>query len=136
MSHPLHIEGTRVCVLIHPDEVVVCSNTQGFNALGQWMAWLAESKPEEFYHFHLLRSLLSEACIFEGVTPSNVWVLRTPPTHQVISEPPEGFEAIPFEVTFQVVPEASLDDLVAAQSTGFIPSAYLKSEASYAGTCG
>ena len=100
------------------------------------MAWLAESSPEELYHFHLLSSLESEACMFEGVTPCNVWFLRTPQTHQLVSVPPEGFESILFEVTFQVLPECSLNELVAAQETGLIPEQYLKSEASYVGTCG
>ena len=136
MTSPLHIEGTRVCVLLHPDEVVVCANVQGFKSLCQWMAWLAESSPEEFYHFHLLHSLQSEACMFEGVTPCNVWFLHTPETHQVASVPPEGFESIPFDLTFQILPESSLDELMAAQETGLIPDTYLKTEASYVGTCG
>jgi hypothetical protein len=136
MSHPLRIEGTRVCVLVHPDEVVVCANIQGFKALCAWMSWLAESDPAEFFHFHLLWHLESEASKFDGELPKNVWVLQTPKSHQVVQAPPEGMQAVPFDLTFQVISESALDELAEAQSLGFIPEKYLKSEASYVGDCG
>jgi hypothetical protein len=136
MSHPLAIEGTRICVLVHPDEVVICANIEGFKALGMWMAWLAESKPEEFYHFHLLLHLESEASRFEGTFPKNILILRTPSTHETKSTPLEGMELVAFEMTFQVLTESALDELAAAQVSGLIPSKYLRSEPSYVGACG
>jgi len=135
MNYPLRVEGTRICVLIHPDEAVVCANIEGFKALCTWMAWLAESKPEEFYHFHLIWHLESEASRFDGVRPKNVWVLRTPTSHEVRQMPPNGMEAVSFDVTFQVVSESALDELTEGQNTGIIPEKYLKSEASYVGDC-
>jgi hypothetical protein len=136
MDQPLPINGARVCVLEHPDEIVVCANSQGFKSLGAWIAWLADSKPEELYHFHLLGFLESEASKFEGARPSNVWFLRTPSSHQVSSSPPDGWNAVPFEVTFQVLTDSALDELATAQDSGIIPDKYLKSEASYVGRCG
>ena len=135
MNHPLAIDGTRICVLIHPDEVIICANPAGFKALCTWMAWLADSKPEEFYHFHLLWHLESEASRFDGVRPKNVWFLRTPSTHSVKSAPPGDMEAVLFDVTFQVLTEFALDELAAAQDEGLIPTKYLKDESSYVGAC-
>ena len=121
---------------MHPDEVVVCANVQGFKALCAWMSWLAESDPAEFFHFHLLWHLESEASIFEGEYPKNVWVLHAPKSHQVVEVPPEGTQTIPFELTFQVVSEAVLDEFAQAQATGRIPNRHLKPSASGAGDCG
>jgi hypothetical protein len=38
---------------------------------------------------------------------------------------------VPFEVTFQALDEASLDELVEAQDTGLMPEKYWKTDASY-----
>ena len=100
------------------------------------MAWLADSNPEEFYHFHLLWHLESEASRFDGIRPKNVWFLRTPPTHIVKSAPPGDMEAVPFDVTFQVISETALNELATAQEDGYIPAKYLKEESSYVGNCG
>ena len=86
--------------------------------------------------FHLLWHLESEASRFDGARPKNVWVLRTPTSHEVQQVPPDGMEAVPFDVTFQVVTESALDELAAGQNSGFIPEKYLKSEVSYVGDCG
>lgn len=136
MSHPLAINGTRICVLIHPDEVVLCANIEGFKSLGNWMAWLAESKPEEFYHFHLLWHLESESSRFDGIRPKNVWFLHTPSAHEVKSAPPGNMETVSFDLTFQVLSESALDELAEAQEAGLIPDKYLREESSYVGTCG
>jgi hypothetical protein len=121
---------------MHPDEVVICANIEGVKALGAWMGWLAESRPDEFYHFHLLWHLESEASRFDGVRPKNVWFLRTPSTHELKSSPPGDMKAVSFDVTFQVLTESALDELALAQEVGLIPPKYLKEESSYVGTCG
>src|SRR5687767_5831459 len=115
MEQPAKVDGSRICVLLHPDEVVICANVLGFAELGRWMAWLAASNPDESFHLHLLWHLESDASRFDGVRPKNVWVLRSPDTHRVKSEPPEGMEAVEFDVTFQVVREVDLDELAMAQ---------------------
>ena len=135
MSHPLKMSGARICVLVHPDEITVCANITGFKALGTWMAWLADSNPEDLYHFHLLWSLESEASRFDGVRPKNVWFLQTPPSHLIKSVPPNTMKAVPFEITFQVLSETLLDELATAQEDGFIPPKYLKEESSCTGHC-
>jgi hypothetical protein len=136
MAHPLEVAGARLCVLRHPDETVICANIEGFKALGAWMTWLAESKPEEFFHVHLLWHLESEASKFDDLRPKNVWVLNTPDGHRVKAEIPEGAKAVPFEVTFQVITEPSLDELAAAQDSGLIPPKYLKTDVSIEADCG
>ena len=133
MSQPARVPGSRICVLLHADEIVVCANVLGFSELGQQMAWLAASRPEESFHLHMLWHLESDESRFDGVRPKNVWVLRSPSSHHVKSEAPEGMEAVEFEVTFQVVQEDELDELAAAQSDGIIPVKYRKAEASYVG---
>ena len=136
MTSPSEILGSRICVLQHPDEIVVCANIAGFKSLTSWMAWLAESKPEEFYHFHLLWHLESEASRFDGVYPRNVWFLRSPSDHKVTVAPPHDAEAVAFDLTFKVLPEASLDELAIGQEDGIIPKKYRKSEASYVADSG
>jgi hypothetical protein len=131
MGQPAKVPGSRICVLLHPDEVVICANVIGFAELAGWMAWLAASSPEETFHLHLLWHLESDESRFDGVRPKNVWVLRSPEFHSVKSEPPAGMEAVDFEVTFQVVRDADLDELAAAQDEGIIPQKYRKVEASY-----
>jgi hypothetical protein len=143
MSNPLEVPGTRICVLIHSHEIEICANVQGFKALGNWMSWLAESNPAEFYHFHLLWHLESEASRFEDDRSrgaKNVWFLRTPSTHPSNSAPLQDTKAVAFELTFQVLTETGLDELASAQEQeqeqGLIPSKYLKQEASYDVECG
>ena len=136
MAQPLEIDGVRICVLRHPDEVVICANPTGFRALGEWMAWLCESDPKEFYHFHLLLHLESEASKFDGVRPRNVWFLDTPKGHSPSVNLPDGATAVPFELTFQVLDEASLDELAEAQLNGVMPPKYVKTEVSYDIQCG
>jgi hypothetical protein len=136
MTHPLEVEGTRICVLNHSDEVVTCANLAGFKALSAWMSWLADSRPDELYHFHLLWSLESEVSRFESIRPRNVWFLRTPETKIVNVAPPDCMEPVSFDITFQVLTESALDELALAQESGFIPQKYLKAESSYVGDCG
>lgn len=103
------------------------------------MSWLAESNPAEFYHFHLLWHLESEASRFEDDRSrgaKNVWFLRTPSTHSNNSAPLQDTKAVAFELTFQVLTETGLDELASAQEQGLIPSKYLKQEASYDVECG
>jgi len=123
-------------VLLQPNETTVCANPAGFKALGNWMAWLAKSNPEQHFHLHLLWHLESQESRFDGVRPKNVWVLRSPSDHQVKQEPPEGMEAVDFEITFQVIGEQELDELAAAQECGVIPERYRNVEASYTTDCG
>jgi hypothetical protein len=123
-------------VLLHQDEITICANPAGFKSLGLWMVWLADSKPEEYYHCHLLWHLESEASRFKGAKPKNVWFLRNPPSHRMKVAPPAEAQVVPFELTFQVVPERDLDELAAAQKSGLIPKKYRKREASYVAHCG
>ena len=136
MNQPAHIPGARICVLLHPDETVVCANVAGFQEIGGWISWLAQSNPDEGFHFHMLWHCESEASRFDGVLPKNIWVLRTPTTHQVKVNPPEGMDVVDFDITFQVATESQLDELAAAQESGVIPPNYRKEEASYVADCG
>ena len=95
------------------------------------MAWLAESNPSELYHFHLLLDLESQASKFDNARPRNVWFLDTPKGVALGSHTPEGWTAVPFEVTFQALDETSLDELVEAQETGLMPEKYWKTDASF-----
>ena len=132
MESPREVLGARICVLLYSDETVICANSAGFKALGQWMAWLADSNPDESYHLHLLWHLESEASRFDGVRPKNVWFLReTPESRPAEEEPPEGMEVVPFDVTFQVVRETDLDELALGQDNGLIPPKYRKAGPSY-----
>jgi len=130
MTHPLEVPGARICVLRHADEIVVCANPDGFRAMGEWMAWLGKSNPSEFFHFHLLLSLESEASRFGSAKPGNVWFLDTPKAHHPPASIPMEVKKVEFEITFQVLTEASLDELAEAQDTGLIPSKYMKTASS------
>ena len=135
MRRPTLVRGARLCVLLHPDEVTVCANIAGFKSLGLWIAWLAESKPTEYYHCHVLWHLESEASRFRRAKLKNVWFLRTPRAHRMKVSSAAKANVVPFELTFQVVPERELDELAAAQKSGLIPKKYRKREASYVVQC-
>ncbi len=119
----------------YSDEVVICSNIEGFKSIGLWMAWLADSNPEEAYHFHLLWELESEACKFDGVLPKNIWFLSEPENASGRKQAPEGTSRVENELTFQVVTEKQLDDLAKQQESGLIPESWLKEESSYEVNC-
>ena len=136
MSYPLRVPGVRICVLRYTDEVTVCANIVGFRALGEWIAWLAASNPAEAFHFHLLWHLESEASRFEGERPKNVWFLsQTHAPTTPADTPPDG-QVREFEVTFQVVTEADLDELAEHQASGAIPLRFQKQVAAVIVQCG
>lgn len=129
------VNDVRVCVLLHPDEVVVCANIAGFRALADRLAELAESDPVEGFHSHLLWEFESEACKFEGKQPKNVWFLKHPSAEPYDGSVPDGTSAVESELTFQVLGEEQLDHLAAAQADGVIPPDWVKREASYVIDC-
>ena len=135
MSTPLQVPGVRICVLRYTDEVTMCANIAGFRALGEWIAWLAASNPDEGYHFHLLWHLESEASRFEGVRPKNIWFLSQSHAPSIPTDAPLDFELSEFELTFQVVGEADLDELAACQASGTIPPRFQKQDAAIVIQC-
>jgi hypothetical protein len=135
MSSPLRVPGVRICVLRYTDEVTVCANIAGFRALGEWIAWLAASNPDEGYHFHLLWHLESEASRFEGVRPRNVWFLSQSRAPAMPTDAPPDCELREFELTFQVAGEATLDELAGSQDSGAIPPRFQKEEAAVVIQC-
>jgi hypothetical protein len=105
--------------------------------LGLWIAWLAESPPDENYHLHVLWHLESEASRFEGVRPKNVWFLKEPEEAQQRDLGKFPQEAIPveFEVTLMVLTETQLDELAEAQESDLIPNRLLKTEPTWQVAC-
>ncbi len=90
------------------------------------MAWLAESNPDEHFHFHLLWSLESEASRFEGAPVKNVWVLtQSDPLEKPVVDD-ERAEYPQFELTFQVLSECDLDELAEHQELGTVPPRFRK----------
>jgi len=138
IDQPKDIPGARVCILRYHDETRISSNIAGFKLLGQWIAWLVDSQPEENFHIHLLWHLESEASRFDGVKPKNVWFLDEPEEAIIRDNEyvPEDATIVKYEVTFMVLTDAQLDELAAAQETGIIPKQYWKSESSWEAECG
>ena len=134
--NPLHVPGTRICIIRYPDETTVCANIAGFRAFGEWVAWLAASNPTEGYHFHVLWHLESEASRFEGARPRNVWVLTQIEEPEIPAAAGSGGEVPEFELTFQVLSESDLDELAGCQDTGKVPPRFQKQEASLVVQCG
>ena len=134
--NPLRVPGARICIIRYPDETTVCGNIAGYRALGAWMAWLAESDPDEHFHFHLLWSLESEASRFEGEPTKNVWVLTQSeiPQKPVINNDRATYPQ--FELTFQVLSDTELDELAQYQDSGTVPPRYIKNIASVEIPCG
>jgi hypothetical protein len=130
MTHPVKNPKARICILRYPDETMVCANIEGFRTIGEWIAWLANSDPAESFHFHTLWHLESDASRFEGVLPRNVWFLSQSEMPAIPADAPANGRRREFEVTFQVVDEATLDELAASQSSGVIPPSFQKHEAS------
>ena len=130
MTYPAKNPKARICILRYPDETTVCANLEGFRALGEWIAWLAASDPAETFHFHTLWHLESDASRFEGVLPHNVWFLTQAEAPAIPVDAPSNARARVFELTFQVVDEAALDELAEHQASGIMPARFQKHEAS------
>jgi hypothetical protein len=100
------------------------------------MSWLAESNPNEHYHFHLLWSLESEASRFEGAPLKNVWVLTQSETPEKPVVTNDRATYPQYELTFQVLTESELDELAQYQDSGTVPPRYIKKIASVEIPCG
>jgi hypothetical protein len=113
---PDRINGTRLCIYINSDGVTVYGNKQAFLSLASYMRWIAESDPAEHFELHTVMSLTSEICHFSKESQKNVFVINDCDT--VVEENEdfvwneEGLDRVGFELTFMIVEEKDLDDLL------------------------
>ena len=134
MTYPSKNPKARICVLRYADETTVCANIEGFRSLGEWISWLAASDPVEKFHFHVLWHLESHESRFER-TGANVWFLSQSEAPTIPQAAAPNAEARPFELTFQVVNESTLDELAEHRDSGVIPERFRKHEASIIVAC-
>jgi hypothetical protein len=110
---PDRINGTRLCIYINSDGVTVYGNKQAFLSLASYMRWIAESDPAEHFELHTVMSLASE---ISKKGQKNVFVINDCDT--VVEENKnfvwnkEGLDRTGFELTFMIVEEKDLDDLL------------------------
>ncbi len=126
MTYPASAEhsGARICVVHCKAETVVHANAPGLKIVGEWIARMGDSHPQDNPHFHVVFHLESEASRFHGALPRNVWSLRHPD-----AAPYQDQSSGRPELSFRMASEEELNVLSKGQLSGLIPEEWLQMHA-------
>ncbi len=122
-ERPEKLPGARMCLTLTCDELTVYGNKEAFTSLRNWMSWLEESQKEHF-ECHITMSLETDASLFEGKRPRNVWPLLDIAFESIIPHRSEHRPGL--ELTFMVATEEELDEMAIFQDSGVLPDNWNK----------
>ena len=112
--------GVRICMAVTSDGLTAYCNREALLALARQLELLAASDAEEHYQTHVRMQFEDHEALFDGKTPTNVWVLRAPELAPMLA--PHGSSDIQdFELIFMRVPDKELDELAPYQENGLLP---------------
>lgn len=129
---PKTLQGSRICFVLTGQGLTAYGNTAALRSLARWLGWLADSDPSAHYECHTTLALQENNVVLDESLPRSVWLLAEPALSkalrdsvaQIDTEP--GTVPAPFEVTFMQVVDGELDVMAQFQSSGELPSNWMK----------
>ena len=113
--------GVRICMAVTSDGLTAYCNREALLALARQLELLAASDAEEHYQTHVRMQFEDHEALFNGKTPTNVWVLRAPELAPMLAPHGSFWTFRILKLTFMKVPDKELDELAPYQENGLLP---------------
>lgn len=119
MQRPPKAKGARLCLAIDSRGATLYGNAAALQAIGDWVRWVASTKPENHAECHVLMSSEDDESLFEGRRPRNAWALVDTNLQQLIRPRTESYPGP--ELTVMIVTDSELDEMAREQESGSLP---------------
>ena len=118
MENPYFLKGSKICVAVRKDEVMVYGNKQAFKSLVGWLEDISTADPELHYELHLPWHFKDQKN--NEVKDGDFFFAHEESVFQAFAD--EKNEGKPdMQLSFMMVPEEDMKSIQEHKASGIIP---------------